>query len=66
VVLVHVVLYTPWPVKAVERAADPTTRTIGELLLTKYLLPFEVASVLLLTALVGAVVLARREAKEQK
>jgi len=66
VVLLHVVLYTPWPVMAVERAAEPTTRTIGTLLLTKYLLPFEVASVLLLMALVGAVVLARREAKEQK
>jgi NADH-quinone oxidoreductase subunit J len=34
--------------------------TIGELLLTKFLLPFEVASFLLLVAAVGAVVLARR------
>lgn len=33
---------------------------IGELLLTKFLLPFEVASYLLLVAAVGAVVLARR------
>jgi NADH-quinone oxidoreductase subunit J len=33
---------------------------IGELLLTKFLLPFEVASFLLLVAAVGAVVLARR------
>jgi NADH-quinone oxidoreductase subunit J len=33
---------------------------IGELLLTKFLLPFEVASYLLLIAAVGAVVLARR------
>src|SRR5947199_454843 len=33
---------------------------IGQLLLTKFLLPFEVASVLLLIAAVGAVVLARR------
>src|ERR671930_904667 len=33
---------------------------IGELLLTKFLLPFEVASFLLLIAAVGAVVLARR------
>jgi NADH-quinone oxidoreductase subunit J len=33
---------------------------IGELLLTKFLLPFELASILLLIAAVGAVVLARR------
>jgi len=37
-----------------------TPRQIGELLLTKFLLPFEVASFLLLIAAVGAVVLARR------
>lgn len=33
---------------------------VGELLLTRFLLPFEVASILLLVAAVGAVVLARR------
>ena len=37
-----------------------TPGTIGELLLTKFLLPFEVASYLLLVAAVGAVILARR------
>jgi NADH-quinone oxidoreductase subunit J len=37
-----------------------TPENIGELLLTKFLLPFEVASFLLLIAAVGAVVLARR------
>jgi NADH:ubiquinone oxidoreductase subunit 6 (subunit J) len=37
-----------------------TPRQIGKLFLTKYLFPFEVASVLLLVAAVGAVVLARR------
>jgi NADH:ubiquinone oxidoreductase subunit 6 (subunit J) len=35
---------------------------IGEALLTKFLLPFELASLLLLVAAVGAVVLARRRA----
>ncbi len=34
---------------------------IGELFLTKFLVPFEVVSLLLLVAAVGAVVLARRE-----
>jgi len=37
-----------------------TPRNIGTLFLTKYLLPFEIASILLLVAAVGAVVLARR------
>ncbi len=37
-----------------------TPRHIGSLFLTKYLFPFEVASLLLLAAAVGAVVLARR------
>jgi NADH-quinone oxidoreductase subunit J len=34
--------------------------TIGKVLYTKYLLPFEIASVVLLVAIVGAVVLAKR------
>jgi NADH-quinone oxidoreductase subunit J len=37
-----------------------TPGQIGQLLLTKFLLPFEIASYLLLVAAVGAVVLARR------
>ena len=39
----------------------PTTADLGELLMTRYLLPFEVASVLLLAALVGAALLSRPE-----
>lgn len=39
-----------------------STRSIGELLFTAYLYPFELAGVLLLVAMVGAVVLARRQA----
>ena len=38
----------------------PTTGKIGNLLTTTYLLPFEVASVLLLVALLGAAMLVRR------
>jgi NADH-quinone oxidoreductase subunit J len=36
---------------------------IGEMLLTSYLLPFEIASVVLLVALIGAAMIARREKK---
>ncbi|MFQ5595727.1 MAG: NADH-quinone oxidoreductase subunit J, partial [Anaerolineae bacterium] len=35
---------------------------LGELLYTKYIFPFEIVSVLLLVAMIGAVVLAKREA----
>lgn len=41
----------------------PTTEKIGNILLQKYLLPFEIVSLLLVLVLVGAVVLARREVK---
>ena len=41
-----------------------TTEAIGRLLFTGYLLPFEVASVLLLAAIVGAIRFGRREARE--
>jgi NADH-quinone oxidoreductase subunit J len=37
-----------------------TTASLGELLMTSYLLPFEIASVILLVALVGAAMTARR------
>ncbi len=38
---------------------------LGETLLTKFLLPFEAVSILLLVAVVGAVALVRREPSEQ-
>ena len=37
------------------------TRSIGEVIFSSFVLPFEVVSVLLLAALVGAVVIARRD-----
>jgi NADH-quinone oxidoreductase subunit J len=38
----------------------PTTQTLGEMLMTSYLLPFEIASVVLLVSLIGAAMTARR------
>ena len=49
-----------WPVAAVLGEPQPTSAAIGDLLLGKYLIPFEIASVLLLAALVGAVLIVRR------
>jgi NADH-quinone oxidoreductase subunit J len=42
----------------------PNTQTIAEALFTTYLLPFEVASVLLLAAIMGAVMLARKRSDD--
>lgn len=40
--------------------AEGTMMTIGKVLYTQYLLPFEIASLVLLVALIGAVVLAKK------
>ena len=40
-------------------AEGPSIRELGETLFTKWAIPFEIASVLLLVALIGAVVIAR-------
>ena len=41
--------------------ASYATASLGRLLLTTYVLPFEAVSILLLAAMVGAIILARRE-----
>ena len=50
------------PVPGAASASPGNTEVLGWLLYTDYLVPFEVASVLLLVAMVGAILLARREA----
>jgi NADH-quinone oxidoreductase subunit J len=61
--LIDAVNETPW-VKAKEVVYAATTDKIGDLFLSSYLLPFELASLVLLAALIGAVVLSRKEIKE--
>jgi NADH-quinone oxidoreductase subunit J len=53
----------PAPVMAPSPALPVTgnTEQVGWLLYTSYLIPFEVASMLLLVAMIGAIVLAKRE-----
>lgn len=51
---------TAWRLSS-QAAEVQSTVGIGRLLLTKYVLPFEVVSVVLLTALIGAIVIARKE-----
>jgi len=52
-----------WPAAASLLEPEPTSAAIGDLLLGKYLVAFEVASVLLLVALVGAVLIVRRSVR---
>lgn len=61
VLLGIMVVQTPWNIPAGSPATTSTIVTIGEHFFSDFLLPFELASILLLMALVGAVVLARRE-----
>ena len=63
-VLIYVAVDTKW--KLGDQGAFPDTAgTIGQLLLDKYVLPFEIASVLLLIAVLGSIVLVRPEPAEE-
>jgi NAD(P)H-quinone oxidoreductase subunit 6 len=62
--LTRVAIQTPWP--TTEPVAAPTTARLGDAFLRELLMPFEVASLVLLMALVGAMVIARRAAKEKR
>jgi len=55
------VLSHPWAISAEMPAGDRAIEVIGQHFFSDFLLPFELASVLLLIALVGAIILARRE-----
>jgi NADH:ubiquinone oxidoreductase subunit 6 (subunit J) len=54
---------TAWAIDV--QPSNPSTAKLGHAFLTNYLLPFEVGSVVLLAALIGAVVLARRAVKRE-
>jgi len=69
-ILIRVLLSTPWGAASgrniqdvdLTAAVEPTTQQIGRLLMTEYLIPFEIVSVLLLGALIGAAFIARKDA----
>jgi NADH-quinone oxidoreductase subunit J len=41
-------------------ALEPSTQLVGRVLFSEYMLPFEIASILLLVAMIGAVVMAKK------
>jgi NADH-quinone oxidoreductase subunit J len=60
--MVHVARAATWVVGE-PGPPEPTTYGVGHAFLSRYVLPFEVASVVLLAALIGAIVLSRKEVK---
>jgi NADH-quinone oxidoreductase subunit J len=56
-----VAVTNPWPRSSAAPLDIPTAETIGVGLMTTYALPFEVASILLLVAMIGAIVVARED-----
>ena len=61
ILLLRVSVTTNWNVPGPASIGEEATERIGEHLFTDYLLPFELASILLLMAMIGAIVLARRD-----
>ena len=61
-VLVLTLINTPWPISCITPTA-PTTAALANSLFGEggYLLPVEIAAVLLLSATIGAIVLAREK-----
>ena len=59
VIQAGIIFNTQWNIGSVQ-SRDATVDTIGKLLLNEYLLPFEIVSILLLAALMGAALLSRR------
>lgn len=58
--LVNLVFKAPWPQRPVPPWA-PTTTSIGKAFVGEYLVAFEYASIVLLLAVIGATVIARKE-----
>ena len=65
--LLGVIRRTPWNVQEELGTVEGTTSQIGKAILQQeFLLPFEVASVILLIALIGAVLISRKEVREDE
>lgn len=60
--ITRLVLMVPWAARSSgQLIQSPSVHSVGDALLTTYLVPFEVASVLLLVVMIGAAYLARTE-----
>ena len=61
--LMKAITGTTW--RSAPQDVEPTAKSIGAFLLSDYVLPFEIVSILLLVVLVGAAFIARRTSSER-
>jgi NADH-quinone oxidoreductase subunit J len=59
-ILFQIIRQTPWPLKEYTLKNPATTFDLAKALLGPYVFPFEVISVVLIAALIGAIVVAKR------
>jgi len=64
-ILIYIALFTKWNTKDTLEF-NPTTISIGNALLSKWLIGFEMISILILVGLMGAVVIARQQEGDKK
>lgn len=64
-ILTALIVKTPWPLQAASHAKI-SVMEIGQALMGTYVFPFEVISVILIAALIGAVVIAKKDNSEEK
>lgn len=63
IILLRMISKTHWNLVPSDKF-EPTSASIGTLFMTNFLIPFEIASVLLLAALIGAAFIARKEPRK--
>lgn len=61
VILHEVIAKTPWPVQEATLRSTVSTVDLGIALMGTYVFPFEVISIVLIAALIGAIVIARKD-----
>jgi NADH-quinone oxidoreductase subunit J len=64
-VLLYIVVTATWQVSNAAPPAEAIA-ALGQTMMSTYVLPFEVASVILLMALIGAIIIAREEREEKE
>lgn len=62
--LTALILKTPWPVTPAALKAKISVMELGQALMGTYVFPFEVISILLIAALIGTVVIAKKDDRE--
>lgn len=60
------ILKTPWPITLASLDAWVSVMKLGQALMDTYVFPFEVISIILIAALIGAVVIAKKDDAEER